>query len=63
MDLDENGIDRSGNPDFLTDDNPSPAGAFAYNTVLVNIQKTCLEHRSGWDKLATSRSHVFRRDN
>jgi len=63
MDLDENGIDRAGNPDFLTDDNPSPAGAFAYNTVLVNIQKTCLEHRPGWDRLATSRSHVFRRDN
>ncbi|MCV6637225.1 molybdopterin-dependent oxidoreductase [Candidatus Albibeggiatoa sp. nov. NOAA] len=63
MDLDENGVDRSGNPDFLTDDNPSPAGAFAYNTVLVNIQKTCLEHRPGWDRLATSRSHVFRRDN
>ncbi|WP_353572219.1 molybdopterin-dependent oxidoreductase [Candidatus Albibeggiatoa sp. nov. BB20] len=63
MDLDENGVDRAGNPDFLTDDNPSPAGAFAYNTVLVNIQKTCLEHRPGWDRLATSRSHVFRRDN
>jgi anaerobic dimethyl sulfoxide reductase subunit A len=35
MDLDENGVDRSGNPDFLTLDEPSPAGAFAYNTVLV----------------------------
>lgn len=62
LDLDDNGIDRSGNPDMLTLDEPSPAGAFAYNTVLANIRKTKLEHRPGWDKLATSRSHVFRRD-
>jgi hypothetical protein len=32
MDLDKNGVDRAGNPDFLTLDEPSPAGAFAYNT-------------------------------
>jgi len=62
MDLDENGVDRSGNPDFLTLDNPSPAGAFAYNTVLANIKKSDLDHRPVWDKLATARSHVFRRD-
>ena len=62
MDIDKDGIDRSGNPDFLTLDEPSPAGAFAYNTILVNIRKTTLEHRPGWDRLATSRSHVFRRD-
>ena len=62
MDLDENGVDRSGNPDFLTLDEPSPAGAFAYNTVLVNIRKTDLIHKPGWDKLATSRAAVFRRD-
>ncbi len=62
LDLDDKGIDRAGNPDMLTLDNPSPAGAFAYNTVLVNIRKTKLEHRPGWDKLATARSHVFRRD-
>lgn len=62
LDLDNNGIDRSGNPDMLTLDEPSPAGAFAYNTVLANIRKTKLEHRPGWDRLATSRSHVFRRD-
>jgi DmsA/YnfE family anaerobic dimethyl sulfoxide reductase A subunit len=61
MDPDENGIDRSGNPDFLTDDNPSPAGAFAYNTILANIKKTDLEHKPGWDKVATSRSHIYRR--
>ena len=62
MDLDENGVDRSGNPDFLTLDNPSPSGAFAYNTILVNIAKSNLSHRPGWDKLATARSHVYRRD-
>ncbi len=62
MDRDENGIDRSGNPDFLTLDEPSPAGAFAFNTILVDIAKTDLAHRPGWDKLATARSHVFRRD-
>ncbi len=62
LDVDENGIDRAGNPDMLTLDAPSPAGAFAYNTVLANIKKTDLKHKSGWDRLATARSHVFRRD-
>ncbi|OQX05012.1 MAG: molybdopterin oxidoreductase [Thiothrix lacustris] len=62
LDLDENGIDRSGNPDMLTLDEPSPAGSFAYNTVLASIQKTDLAHKPGWDRLATARSHVFRRD-
>jgi len=62
MDLDENGIDRAGNPDFLTLDEPSPAGSFAYNTILCDIKKTKLEHRPGWDMLASSRSHVFKRD-
>ncbi|HPE60439.1 MAG TPA: molybdopterin-dependent oxidoreductase [Thiolinea sp.] len=62
LDLDENGIDRSGNPDMLTLDAPSPAGAFAYNTVLVDVRKTDLAHKPGWDQLATARSHVFRRD-
>jgi anaerobic dimethyl sulfoxide reductase subunit A len=62
MDLDENGVDRSGNPDFLTLDEPSPAGAFAYNTILVAIRKTDLAHSPGWDKLGTARAHVFRRN-
>lgn len=61
MDRDANGVDRSGNPDFLTLDNPSPAGAFAYNTILVGIRKTELAHRPGWDQLAIARSNVFRR--
>jgi anaerobic dimethyl sulfoxide reductase subunit A len=62
MDRDQQGVDRAGNPDFLTKDEPSPAGAFAYNTVLVNVVKTDLDHRPGWDILATARSHIFRRD-
>ncbi len=62
MDLDDNGVDRAGNPDFLTKDDPSPAGAFAYNTILCNIRKSDLEHKPGWDRLATARSYIFRRD-
>ncbi|MFO1034916.1 MAG: molybdopterin dinucleotide binding domain-containing protein [Hyphomicrobiales bacterium] len=62
MDIAEDGTDRAGNPDFLTLDNPSPAGAFAYNTVLVNVKKSDLIHRPGWDQLATARSYIFRRD-
>jgi len=62
MDRDDDGVDRAGNPDFLTLDAPSPAGAFAYNTILVNIRKTDLAHRPVWDKLATARSSIFRRD-
>lgn len=62
MDRDSSGTDRAGNPDFLTLDEPSPAGAFAYNTILCNVKKTALAHKPGWDVQATARSHVFRRD-
>ncbi len=62
MDLAKDGTDRAGNPDFLTLDQPSPAGAFAYNTILVDMKKTALDHRPGWDVQATSRSAIFRRD-
>ncbi len=62
MDRDRNGVDRAGNPDFLTLDEPSPAGAFAYNTILCNVKKSQLAHKPGWDIEATARSHVFRRD-
>ncbi len=62
LDLDEEGWDRAGNPDFLTPDEPSPAGAFAYNNAQVRIRKTDKAHRPGWDRLATSQPHVFRRD-
>ena len=62
MDLAKDGSDRAGNPDFLTLDQPSPAGAFAYNTILVDLRKTELNHRPGWDTQASSRSLIFRRD-
>ena len=62
MDPDKDGVDRAGNPDFLTLDNPSPAGAFAYNNAMVQIKKSTLVHRPGWDELAVARSSVFRRD-
>ncbi|WP_130471969.1 molybdopterin-containing oxidoreductase family protein [Candidatus Magnetaquicoccus inordinatus] len=63
MDLDKEGWDRAGNPDFLTLDAPSPAGGFAYNTVLVKMRKSKeRSHRPGWDQLAISRAHIFRRD-
>jgi anaerobic dimethyl sulfoxide reductase subunit A len=62
MDLDKQGVDRGGNPDFLTLDEPSPAGAFAYNTILCNVKKTELDHRPGWDSEVTNRSIIFRRD-
>ncbi len=62
MDLAKDGTDRAGNPDFLTLDQPSPAGAFAYNTILVEFKKTSLDHHPGWDTQATSRSVIFRRD-
>jgi anaerobic dimethyl sulfoxide reductase subunit A len=63
MDRDEEGWDLAGNPDFLTLDEPSPAGAFAYNTVLVNLRKSeKRHHRPGWYKGAIARSHIFRRD-
>ena len=61
LDLDAEGWDRAGNPDFLTDDAPSPAGAFSYNNAMVQIRKSDKAHRPGWDQLAISRSHVFSR--
>lgn len=36
---DEDGVDRAGASNVLTRDEPSPAGSFAYNTALVQVQK------------------------
>ena len=60
--LNEDNVDLGGNPNMLTADTPSPAGSFAYNTILVNIKKTDLEHKPGWDDVDVSRAHIFRRD-
>ena len=38
-DPDEEGVDRAGASNILTRDEPSPAGSFAYNTALVQVQK------------------------
>ncbi len=61
LDMDKDGTDRGGNPDLLTKDDPSPAGAFAYNTILCNIRKTDKDHRPGWDQKAVARSAKWRR--
>lgn len=39
FDLDENGVDRGGCSNTLTKNVTSPAGAFAPNTALVQIEK------------------------
>ena len=35
----EDGTDMAGNPNFLTNDRPSPAGSFPKNTALVEVEK------------------------
>ena len=62
LDLDKNRVDRGGNPNMLTANDPSPAGSFAYNTVLVQAKKPELDHWANWDQERISRSQVFRRD-
>jgi len=38
-DFDEDGIDRAGSANVLTQDDHSPGGAFPFNTVLVQVEK------------------------
>ncbi len=56
------GTDLGGNPDVLTKDEPSPAGALVFNSILVNIRKTNKNHDHGWDVRFTSRSWRYRVD-
>jgi hypothetical protein len=58
MDLDKNGVDRAGNPDFLTLDEPSPAGAFAYNTILATCKKTDAGASAGLGQLRRPRART-----
>ncbi len=62
LDMDQQQIDRAGNPNVLTADQPSPAGAFVYNTILVAVRKSRRAHWPGWDETANARAQVFRRD-
>ncbi len=62
LDLNADNVDLGGNPNMLTADTPSPAGSFAYNTILVNLKKTHLVHKPGWDDVKISRSQVFRKE-
>jgi hypothetical protein len=61
MDLDDKGVDRSGNPDFLTDRRTFACWARSLTTPCwPNVKKTDAgaSPRMGF-KLATARSHRF----
>jgi len=55
-DLDKNGVDRAGSVNLLTEDRDSPSGAWPLNTPLVEVKKTDLEYRPGWDMERASRA-------
>ena len=55
-DLDDNDIDRAGSANMLTEDRASPSGAWPFNTPMVEVRKTKLQYRPGWDMDKASRA-------
>lgn len=55
-DLDENGIDRAGSANLLTEDRASPSGAWPLNAPMVQVEKTDLKYRPGWDMESASQA-------
>jgi anaerobic dimethyl sulfoxide reductase subunit A len=55
-DLDPAGIDHAGSANMLTEDRPSPSGAWPFNGPLVQVEKTNLEYRPGWEMERASRA-------
>ena len=55
-DLGEDGVDRGGSANMLTEDRASPSGAWPFNAPLVEVKKTDQEYRPGWDMEKGSRS-------
>ena len=56
IDLDENGVDRAGQPGFPDRGRTESGGLLRLQHRTVQHKKTELEHRPGWDKLATARA-------
>lgn len=59
MNLGATGADHAGNPDMLTRDEPSPAGAFAYNTLLVGIRRSSERHLPDWKQTSLPGSAIL----
>jgi len=55
-DLGEDGVDRAGSANMLTEDRASPSGAWPFNAPHVEVRKTDQEYRPGWDMEKGSRS-------
>lgn len=54
-DLDADGVDHAGSANMLTPDWASPSGAYFLNGFRVEVEKTDLEYRPGWDKESAQR--------
>jgi anaerobic dimethyl sulfoxide reductase subunit A len=55
-DLGEDGVDRAGSANMLTEDRDSPSGAWPLNAPHVEVRKTDQEYRPGWDMEKGSRA-------